>query len=88
MTLLIYKTLYIFFVVLEMILFVYIFSSWLPLGAKLKELLLTLLAPIFEPIRFLLKFSVFQARGIDVSPIIALIIISYFQQLFYTLSMV
>jgi uncharacterized protein YggT (Ycf19 family) len=85
MAALIYKTLYIFFVVLEMILFIYIFTSWLPIGAKLKDFLLTLLSPIFGPIQFLLKYSVFQTRGIDFSPIIALIIISYFQQFFYGL---
>lgn len=79
------RTLYIFFIVLEILLFLYIISSWLPLGAKLKSFFLTILGPIFDPIRFLLKFSVFQTRGIDLSPIIALVVISYFQQLFYRL---
>jgi uncharacterized protein YggT (Ycf19 family) len=83
---LVVQSLYIFFIVLEIILFSYIISSWLPLGAKIKNFLLMLLGPIFDPIRFLLKFSIFQTRGVDLAPIIALVIISYLQQFFYNLT--
>lgn len=81
---LIYQSLYYFFVVLELILFAYIIASWFPLNAKLRELFVALLGPILEPIRYLLNHSIFKTRNIDLSPIIAFIIISFFQQLFST----
>lgn len=79
---LIYNSLYIFFIVLEMILLIYILSSWLPLNPKIKGLFVILLGPILDPIRFLLDHSIFKTRNIDLAPIIAFIIISFFQNLF------
>lgn len=82
---LIFNSLYVFFIVIEMILFIYIFSSWIPGSGKFKELLATLISPILDPIRYLMKHSIFRTRNIDVSPFIAFIIISYLQTFFYSL---
>ncbi|BCN31196.1 YggT family protein [Anaeromicropila herbilytica] len=79
---LITNALYIFFVVLEIILFTYIIISWLPLSPKIKNICLTLVDPMLEPIRYFLNHSIFKTRNIDFAPIIAFIIISYLQQFF------
>lgn len=86
MSYLIYHALYIFFMVLEGILFLYILSSWFPNSAKIRNLLLTLLDPLFIPIRFALKKSVFYNGMVDLAPMITLILLSYLQSLFYGLS--
>lgn len=83
MAMLIYRTLYIFFLVLEFILMTYVMMSWLPLGAKIKEILHVMTAPILDPIRFLLKHSIFYSQVADLSPIVGFVIVSYMQKLFY-----
>lgn len=85
MSSLIYNSFYIFFVVLLMILFCYIIAAWLPMSTRFKKLLIILLAPILDPVRYLLKHSIFNTPTADLSPIIGLIIILYLQQFFYTL---
>lgn len=82
---LIYNSLYVFFIVLEMILFVYIFTSWVPGLRRFKELLVALLNPILDPIRYLMNHSIFRTKNIDLSPMIAFIIITYLQTIFYSL---
>jgi uncharacterized protein YggT (Ycf19 family) len=79
---LIIQALYIFFLVLEIILFAYIILSWLPLSPNFRTMLATLVDPMLGPIRYLLDHSIFKTRSIDLSPIIAFIIISYLQQFF------
>lgn len=79
---LIYQALYIFFVVLELLLFLFIFSTWLPAGNRITAFLYVLVEPMLVPIRFLLKRSVFQARG-DLSPIIAFVVLTFLQNFFY-----
>lgn len=73
---------YIFFVVLEVSLFLYIITSWFPIGKKIRQYLLILLEPLFVPIRALLKRSIFKTASFDLSPMIAIIIISYMEQFF------
>lgn len=80
---LIVNSLYVFFIVLEIILFAYFMMSWFPFNTKLKEFLITLLDPILTPIRFLLKHSIFNTKVIDLAPMIALIVILFFQSIFY-----
>ncbi len=81
----IYYVLYIFFVVLEVILFLYILASWFPISGRFKNFLVTLMAPVLEPVRYLLKHSIFSTPTADISPIIGLVIISFLQQFFYAL---
>lgn len=83
---LIVNSLYVFFIVLEIILFAYFMINWFPANTKLKEFLLTLLEPLLAPIRFLLKHSIFNTKVIDLSPMIALVVIMFFQTLFYNLT--
>lgn len=80
---LVYRTFYLFFVVLEFMLMTYVFLSWFPLGARAREFMHRLTAPILDPIRFLLKHSVFYSQVADLSPIVGFIIVSYLQQFFY-----
>lgn len=81
----VFKAFYYFFLVLEGLLFLYIVSSWFP-GTKLRSFFYELLQPLFTPIRFLLKHSVFGSNFADFTPMIALILLSYLQSLFYQLS--
>jgi YggT family protein len=85
MLILIYHTLYIFFIVLEIILFLYVITSWFPINVKFKNFLLTLLDPILVPIRYLLKHSIFNTPAADLSIVIGFIIILYLQDFFYSL---
>lgn len=86
MTYLICHALYIFFMVLEGILFFYILLSWLPSAGRLRALLFTLLEPVFVPLRACLRHSVFNSNGADLTPMVALILLSFLQSLFYNLS--
>lgn len=81
----IYQTFYVFFVAIEIILFIYIFSSWLPTGEKFKRFMRTIISPILDPIRFLLKHSVFGSNIMDLSPIIACIVVVFLQKFFVIL---
>lgn len=82
MNILIYKTFLIFFNVIEIILMVYIISSWFLIPNGIKRILLTLINPILDPIRFLLRRSIFNTSVSDLSPIIGLAILSYLQSVF------
>lgn len=79
----IFDVLYTFFIFLEIILYLYILSLWLPFNYKFKNILITLMTPLLQPIRYLLKKSIFNTPVIDISPIIALVVISFLQNLFY-----
>lgn len=76
---------YYLFIILEGILFLYIISAWFP-GTWLRTLLHELLQPIFSLIGLLLKHSIFKSNIGDFSPMLALILLSYLQSLFYQLS--
>lgn len=79
------ESLYIFFIVLELLLLAYIITRWIRLSPKFTDMLVTLVGPILEPIRYLLQFSIFQVRGYDISPILGFVVVSYFQQFFFNL---
>ncbi|MDF2800597.1 MAG: hypothetical protein K0S61_500 [Anaerocolumna sp.] len=79
---LIYNALYVFFVVLEIILFLYILTSWFRISGKIKNILFTLIEPVLTPVRYLLKHSIFNSPAADLSPIISFIIIVFLQEFF------
>lgn len=81
----VFLALYYFFIVLESVLFLYIISVWFPYTA-IRKFLYELLQPIFSLIQLLLKHSVFKSNLGDFSPMIALLLFSYLQTLFYQLS--
>ncbi len=81
----IYNALYIFFVVLEMILFLYVITSWFFVSNRFKSFLTILIDPILIPVRYLLKRSIFNTPTADLSPVIGFVIILFFQEFFYTL---
>lgn len=82
---LIYNMFYVFFIVIEIVLFLYILTSWIRISGKIKEILFMLIEPIITPVRYLLKHSIFNSPAADLSPIISFIIIIFFQNFFYTL---
>lgn len=80
-----FKAFYYFFVVLEVILFLYIVSAWFP-GRKVRNMLYGLLEPVFTLLQLLLRHSVFKSGLGDFTPMLALLLFSYLQGLFYQLS--
>ena len=68
---------YIFFVIIEYSVFAYIILSWLPSFKGFKSLIARFLDPLFSIIRYLLKYSVFRTTQMDITPFIALFIVSY-----------
>lgn len=86
MVLLVCKGLYIFFFTLEIALCLSILCSWLPIGTSFKQLLAEFLEPLLTPIRYCLRHSIFQTKLLDLSPLLALIILSYLQTFFYQLT--
>ncbi len=82
---LIFNTLYVFFIVLEMILFLYVITSWFPINNRIKSILVTLIDPILMPVRYLLKHSIFNTPAADLSPVISFVIILFLQEFFYVL---
>lgn len=82
---LICRTFYYFFWFLDTILFVYILSVWFPGGYKFKKMLAQLLEPLFAPIRFCLSHSVFRTGFGDLTPMLALVVLSYLQTFFYSM---
>lgn len=76
---------YVFFIVVEIILMVYVISTWIPIPVRFHSLLVSLIMPVLLPIRLLLRHSVFYTRNVDLSPIIALAIVTFLQNFFYSL---
>lgn len=80
-----FNALYAFFIFLELMIYLYIFASWIPISKHFKEKLDEFMDPLLEPIRYLLKKSIFNTPRIDLSPVIGLAILSYLQELFLQL---
>ncbi len=81
----IYEALYVFFIVLEMILFLYVITSWFPMNNRIRGFLAILIDPILIPVRYLLKRSIFNTPTADLSPVIGFVIILFLQEFFYIL---
>ncbi len=79
MTGLIKEAFYIFILILEYSVFAYIILSWIPSLKGFRNLVSRFLDPLFSIIRYLLKHSIFRTTQIDITPLIALFILSYFQ---------
>lgn len=83
--LLIYKTFYNFFRVVEIILLIYIVMSFFPQNNWFRKKTAVIANPLLEPIRFLLSDSIFKSNVADFSPLISFIIVDYLQQILYVL---
>lgn len=81
---LIIRSLTIFIICLEIMLFFYMFISILPMRG-IRNFIDTVLDPVLRPIRFLMKHSIFQSGSSDASPIVAFVVLSYFMQLLESL---
>lgn len=78
----IYTTFYIFFIILQMILLLYMLLSWFTGGDSFKNLLSLLIEPVLTPVRFMLKYSIFNNPAADLSPLIGFVIILFLQDFF------
>lgn len=78
----IYTTFYIFFILLQIILLMHMLSSWFSGGARFKSLLSLLIEPVLAPVRYLLKYSIFNNPAADLSPLIGFVIILFLQDFF------
>jgi len=78
----IYTTFYIFFMIMQLVLLLYMLSSWFRGGERIKNLLALLMEPILTPVRFLLKYSIFSNPAADLSPLIGFVIILFLQNFF------
>ena len=85
MVLYVISILYWFLRVIEIALTAYLFLSWLPVMPKLQMFMADIMNPLLTPIRRMLSRSVYNTRGIDLSPIILYLIIAYGIQLCITL---
>lgn len=68
----------IFSIVLEAIVLLYMFRNILPFGPCVKLLIDILVMPVLEPVQKLVRHSIIKCFGVDISPYILLIILSYF----------
>ena len=84
MTHMICQTFYYFFSVLDTVLFLYILSSWFP-NMKIRYYFAKFLEPLFTPIRYCLVHSIFRTGRGDLTPMIALVVLSYLQTFFYSM---
>jgi uncharacterized protein YggT (Ycf19 family) len=73
--------LYWFFQIIEYALAAYVILMWLPFLPRLKPIMADIMNPLLRPVRQLLRRSVFNTRGIDISPVILYILASYGSQL-------
>ena len=83
MTHMICQTFYYFFNILDTMLFLYILSSWFPNTKRYH--LAKFLDPLFTPIRYCLAHSIFRTGRGDLTPMIALVVLSYLQTFFYSM---
>ena len=81
MSIYVISILYWFFRVVEIALLVYIILLYLPVAPKLKLLMVDVMKPLLNPVRKKLNRSVFNTRGIDLSPIILYLIVTFCLQL-------
>ena len=71
----------IFFIVLEVIVLLYMVRNILPFGPRIKLLIDILVIPVLEPVQKLVKHSIIKCFGVDISPYILLIILSYLESI-------
>ena len=55
-----------------------VFRNILPFGPRVKLLIDILVMPVLEPVQKLVRHSIIKCFGVDISPYILLIILSYF----------
>ncbi len=79
MIMIVLRSLSIFIMILEVLLLLYIFMGMIHVRS-LKKILTILLEPILLPIQILMKHSVFHTPISDLSPIVAVLLLSYIEQ--------
>ncbi|MDO5520876.1 MAG: YggT family protein [bacterium] len=64
---------------LEYLIFAYVILSWLPKLKGFKLVVAHILDPLFSIIRLLMKHSVFRTNQLDLTPLVALLIVTFIQ---------
>lgn len=62
--------------ILQIVLFVYIIVSFLPVADSIKQALYYLVAPIVEGVGYLLNHSIIKSTYVDFSPFIGILLLS------------
>lgn len=73
--------LYIYFIVLDVIVLLYLTRVFWPFGITLRYYISLLAAPMIEPMQKLTKHSIMNCFRIDISPYVLLILLSFLQRL-------
>ncbi len=78
-------TLQIFFLVLDLIVFLYLLRTALAFwpwgGAQIVRFIAILMTPMWVPMHYILKHSILHTVRLDLSPYILLLILTYLQEL-------
>lgn len=68
---------YWFFVIVQYAVLIYTVVSWIKALEKFQTVMSDVMDPMLNPIRSMLKHSVFRIRGVDISPIILYLLAGY-----------
>lgn len=82
MTFVVIKSISIFLMGLEVLLLIHIFLSMFHVKL-IKKIISILVEPILLPIQRMMKHSVFHSPVFDISPIVAILVISYIEQILF-----
>ena len=77
---------YWFFQIIRAALTIYIILIYMPFLPKLQIVMKDIMNPLLKPVRSMLSRSVFNTRGLDMSPIILYLLVTYGCQLCLAMS--
>lgn len=77
---------YWFFQIVKVALTIYIILIYLPFLPRLQTVMKDIMNPLLRPVRSMLSRSVFNTRGLDMSPIILYLLVAYGSQLCLAMS--
>lgn len=72
---------YIFFIVLEVFVLLYLIRGILPFGIRLRYYISYLAAPMIELMQKITRHSIMNCFRMDISPYVLLIVLSFLQQI-------
>lgn len=78
---------YWFFQIVKVALTIYIILIYLPFLPRLQTVMKDIMNPLLRPVRSMLSRSVFNTRGLDMSPIILYLLVAYGSQLCLAMSL-
>lgn len=73
---------FLFLCIVEYSIIAVIILAWMPYLGRIRDLLLYFLDPLYSFIRYLLKHSTYRTSPFDMTPLIALLIITFLKLIF------